>query len=52
MKYHKNEKVRMAAASVLSYRLPVDPLHIDVDLVIEYSSLFSENNLVQKFKPG
>jgi hypothetical protein len=24
MKFHKNEKVRMAAASVLSYRLPAD----------------------------
>jgi hypothetical protein len=24
VKYHKNEKVRMAAASVLSYRLPAD----------------------------
>jgi hypothetical protein len=46
MKYHKNEKVRMAAASVLSYRLPVDPLHVDIDLVVEYSSLFNENTLV------
>ena len=46
MKYHKNEKVRMAAASVLSYRLPVDPLHIDIDLVVEYSSLFNDNQLV------
>lgn len=24
LKYHKNEKVRMVAASVLSYRLPAD----------------------------
>ena len=24
LKFHKNERVRMAAASVLSYRLPVD----------------------------
>lgn len=24
LKFHKNEKVRMAAASVLSYRLPAD----------------------------
>jgi hypothetical protein len=30
MKFHKNEKVRMAAASVLSYRLPADPNHIDL----------------------
>jgi hypothetical protein len=25
IKYHKNYKVRMAAASVLSYRLPLNP---------------------------
>jgi hypothetical protein len=43
MRYHKNEKVRMAAASVLSYRLPVDPLNTEIDLVVEYSSLFNEN---------
>lgn len=35
LKFHKNEKVRMAAASVLSYRLPVDPLHTDLDFVLE-----------------
>lgn len=28
MKFHKNEKVRMAAASVLSYRLPADTRQI------------------------
>ena len=49
MKFQKNEKVRMAAASVLSYRLPVDPNHIDLQLVLEQTTLFLEDRLVHKF---
>lgn len=30
MKFHQNEKVRLASASVLSYRLPEDNLHMDL----------------------
>ena len=35
LKLHKNERVRMAAASVLSYRLHEDPHHIDLEIVLE-----------------
>ena len=35
LKFHKNERVRMAAASVLSYRLPENPNRIDLELVLE-----------------
>ena len=34
-KYHKNYKVRMAAASVLSYRLPADLRRLEVDLRLD-----------------
>ena len=35
LKYHKNEKVRMAAACVLSHRLPSDPRQIQVEMVLD-----------------
>jgi len=34
LKYHKNEKVRMASASVLSYRLPYDANQIQVEILL------------------
>jgi hypothetical protein len=45
MKFHKNEKVRMAAASVLSYRLPADTRQIQVELVLDSDETIS-------FAPG
>lgn len=35
IRYHKNYKVRMAAASVCSYRLPVNDRQIEVELYID-----------------
>ena len=35
LKFHKNERVRMAAASVMSYRLPQNPYKLDLDLILE-----------------
>ena len=35
VKYHKNYKVRMAAASVLSYRLPANTKQIEVEIRLE-----------------
>lgn len=35
LRYHKNYKVRMAAASVLSYRLPVNLRQVDIDLRLD-----------------
>ena len=35
LKYHKNYKVRMAAASVTSYRLPLNQRHIGIDLKLD-----------------
>jgi HEAT repeat protein len=35
IKYHKNYKVRMAAASVLSYRLPANVRKLDVELRLD-----------------
>lgn len=35
LKYHKNERVRMAAASVLSYRLPFNPYKIHLEMLLE-----------------
>ena len=35
MKYHKNYKVRMAAASVCSYRLPMNERQIEVALNLD-----------------
>lgn len=35
LKYHKNERVRMAAASVLSYRLPANPYKLHLEMTLE-----------------
>jgi hypothetical protein len=35
VKFHKNYKVRMAAASVLSYRLPANHRMLEVDLRLD-----------------
>jgi HEAT repeat protein len=35
LKYHKNYKVRMAAASVCAYRLPLNERQIDVSLTLD-----------------
>ena len=35
IKYHKNYKVRMAAASVCAYRLPMNERQIEVDLSLD-----------------
>lgn len=40
MKFHKNERVRMAAASVLSYRLPADQYRLDIELVVDSDKTF------------
>lgn len=51
MKYHKNEKVRMAASSVLSYRLPADTRQIQVEILLDAN----EQNLMESksyFTPG
>ena len=34
MRYHKNDKVRMVAASVLSYRLSQDKKKLDLDITL------------------
>lgn len=50
LKFHKNEKVRMAAASVLSYRLPCDPCLLNLEILLD-----SSESLVQmdsQFQPG
>ena len=35
LRYHKNERVRMAAASVLSFRLPINTNKVDLDILLE-----------------
>ena len=50
LKFHKNERVRMAAASVLSYRLPEDPHQIELELLLESSDLTNER--MSSFIPG
>lgn len=35
MRFHKDHKVRMAAASVASYRLPMNPRQLEVDLKLD-----------------
>jgi hypothetical protein len=35
IKYHKNYKVRMAAASVCAYRLPLNERQIEVTLTLD-----------------
>ena len=42
----------MAAASVLSYRLPANPNHMDIIMALEQSTMFSDGRVVQKFSPG
>ena len=53
LKFHKNEKVRMAAASVLSYRLPADVRQIQVEIKLDNEE---EVNLMEsgsiQFHPG
>eukprot|EP00351_Strombidinopsis_sp_SopsisLIS2011_P000579 CAMPEP_0116873004 /NCGR_PEP_ID=MMETSP0463-20121206/3960_1 /TAXON_ID=181622 /ORGANISM="Strombidinopsis sp, Strain SopsisLIS2011" /LENGTH=100 /DNA_ID=CAMNT_0004514203 /DNA_START=1450 /DNA_END=1752 /DNA_ORIENTATION=+ len=34
MRLHKNDKIRMATASVLSYRLPVNERDLEADLLL------------------
>jgi len=43
LKFHKNHKVRMAAASVLSYRLPIDVREIFVDLRLDSNEVIQLN---------
>ena len=50
LKYHKNERVRMAAASVLSYRLPLNPYKINLEMLLESHEISSSNN--NQFIPG
>ena len=40
MKFHKNDRVRMAASSVLSYRLPGDQYKMDIELVVDSDKTF------------
>ena len=35
IKYHKNYKVRMAAASVVSYRLPINERQLEVEFKLD-----------------
>lgn len=39
VRYHKNYKVRMAAASVLSYRLPSNQRKLEVELRLDSNDL-------------
>ena len=50
LKFHKNERVRMAAASVLSYRLPEDPYQIELELILESNETSCER--LNSFIPG
>ena len=50
LKYHKNERVRMAAASVLSFRLPADPYKIELEMLLE--SHDTVNGRQNAFVPG
>jgi hypothetical protein len=45
LKYHKNYKVRMAAASVVSYRLPGDERQLEVDLTLEAVDVVQLNGI-------
>jgi hypothetical protein len=50
LKFHKNEKVKMAAASVLSYRLPDNANALGVEILLD-----SAESLIQvksNFTPG
>ena len=50
LKFHKNERVRMAAASVLSYRLPQNPYKMDLDMLLESQESLNERQ--SYFVPG
>ena len=52
LKYHKNERVRMAAASVLSYRLPENPYKLDLELELETNQGMSHAQSKNGFTPG
>jgi hypothetical protein len=43
IKYHKNYKVRMAAASVLSHRLPMNERQLEVELRLDGNDVISLN---------
>jgi hypothetical protein len=48
LKFHKNERVRMAAASILSYRLPDDEYEINIQIVVDST----QNLKNSEFVPG
>ena len=50
LKYHKNERVRMAAASVMSYRLPQNPYKIHLEMVLESQEVSASS--LNSFIPG
>lgn len=50
LKYHKNERVRMAAASVLSYRLPYNPYKVHLEMLLETQEISASN--YNQFIPG
>ena len=52
LKYHKNERVRMAAASVLSYRLPENPYKLDLEVELETQQSMSHASGRNGFTPG
>lgn len=43
IRYHKNYKVRMAAASVCSYRLPMNERQIEVELRLDGNDVIQLN---------
>lgn len=43
IKYHKDYKVRMAAASVISYRLPANHRILDVELRLDSNDVVQLN---------
>lgn len=50
LKLHKSERVRMAAASVLSYRLSDEPHHLDLEIILETDEYDSAR--VENYVPG
>lgn len=45
IKYHKNYKVRMAAASVCAYRLPLNDRQLEVDLQLDSNDVVHLNQI-------
>lgn len=43
IRYHKNYKVRMAAASVCSYRLPINERQIEIELKLDLNEIVQLN---------